>query len=342
MRTEKRITNWTVVVDCDYIVEYDEPALNRGVMDFLSLGVISPILRRAVLECIANAIQDDQVGTTPGEFFRSPAVQSLKQEIVRTGKKLWERQYVDGNGGNISVRISPRWVICTPTMCSKADLTVDDISLVDLESSQICGDRPRTSEILLHLEIYKAIPEAKAVIHCHPPYATAHAIAGVLPQGNLLPEQEVFVGPVAMTPYETPGTIEFARTILPVVKNHNTILLENHGVVSWADTITHAEWLIEVIETYCKTVMIAGQLRSPLKEIPPEKIADLLAIKRKLGLPDARYADDPEAVEMDVAPHLFKRASISDTPSPEEIDQLVNSLASQVLDFFKEAHADRR
>jgi len=179
------------------------------------------------------------------------------------------------------------------------------------------------------------------VIHCHPPYATAHAIAGVLPQGNLLPEQEVFVGPVAMTPYETPGTIEFARTILPVVKNHNTILLENHGVVSWADTITHAEWLIEVIETYCKTVMIAGQLRSPLKEIPPEKIADLLAIKRKLGLPDARYTDDPEAVETDVAPHLIKRVSISGTPSPQEIDQLVNSLASQVLDFFKEAHADR-
>ena len=329
------------MVDCDSIVEYDEPVLNRGVMDFLSLEVILPILRRAVLECTANAIQDDQVGTTPGEFFRSPAVHSLKQEIVRTGKKLWERQYVDGNGGNISVRISPRWVICTPTMCSKADLTVDDISLVDLESSQICGDRPRTSEILLHLEIYKAIPEAKAVIHCHPPYATAHAIAGVLPQGNLLPEQEVFVGPVAMTPYETPGTIEFARTILPVVKNHNTILLENHGVVSWADTITHAEWLIEVIETYCKTVMIAGQLRSPLKEIPPEKIADLLAIKRKLGLPDARYTDDPEAVETDVAPHLIKRVSISGTPSPQEIDQLVNSLASQVLDFFKEAHADR-
>lgn len=330
------------MVYCDYIVEYDEPALNRGVMDFLSSEVILPILRRAVLECIANAIQDDQVGTTPGEFFRSPAVHSLKQEIVRTGKKLWERQYVDGNGGNISVRISPRWVICTPTMCSKADLTVDDISLVDLESSQICGDRPRTSEILLHLEIYKAIPEAKAVIHCHPPYATAHAIAGVLPPGNLLPEQEVFVGPVALTPYETPGTIEFARTILPVVKNHNTILLENHGVVSWADTVTHAEWLIEVIETYCKTIMIAGQLRSPLKEIPPEKIADLLAIKRKLGLPDARYTDDPEAVEMDVAPHLFKHVSIAGTPSPQEIDQLVDSLASQVLDFFKEAHADRR
>lgn len=311
-------------------------------MDSFSLEVISPVLRRAILECIANATEDGHDIATPAEFFHSPAIHALKEEIIRTGKKLWQRQYVDGNGGNISARISPRWVICTPTMISKADVKADDISLVDLESSQICGDRPRTSEILLHLEIYKAVPEAKAVIHCHPPYATAHAIAGVIPQGNLLPEQEVFVGPVALTPYETPGTIEFARTILPVVKKHNTILLQNHGVVSWADTITHAEWLIEVIETYCKTIMIAGHLRSPLKEIPPEKIAEILAIKRKLGLPDARYPDDPEAVEMDVAPHLFKRASILGTPSPQEIDQLVNSLASQVLDFFKEAHAGRR
>ena len=76
---------------------------------------------------MANAIEDDHVGSTPAEFFRSPAVHALKEEIVRTGKKLWERQYVDGNGGNISARISPRWVICTPTMFSKADVTVDAV-----------------------------------------------------------------------------------------------------------------------------------------------------------------------------------------------------------------------
>jgi hypothetical protein len=88
--------------------------------------------------------------------------------------------------------------------------------------------------------------------------------------------------------------------------------------------------------------MIAGQLRSPLKEIPPEKIADLLAIKRKLGLPDARYPDDPEPDETDLASDVLKRTSIFDMPSGQEIDQLVNSLALQVMDFFKEAHADRR
>jgi L-fuculose-phosphate aldolase len=112
---------------------------------------------------------------------------------------------------------------------------MEEFCLVDLDNLQICGSRSQTSEIQLHLEIYKAVPIARAVIHCHPPYATAHAIAGVVPPGNLIPEQEVFVGPVALAPYETPGTREFAKMILPYVRNHNTILLANHGIVCWAD-----------------------------------------------------------------------------------------------------------
>lgn len=306
-------------------------------MESSDFAKISPILQRAIAECMAALFVDEDVSMTPAEWFLSPGVHAIKEEIVRTGKKLWDRQYVDGNGGNISARISPRWVVCTPTLCSKSDLTPDDMSLVDLESSQICGDRPCTSEILLHLEIYKAVPEAKAVIHCHPPYATAHAIAGVVPQGNLLPEQEVFVGPVALTPYQTPGTQEFARTVVPVVRRHNTILLENHGVVSWADSVTHAEWLIEVIETYCKTVMIASQLRSPLNEIPAEKIPDLLAIKRRLGLPDARYTDQ-EPGETEHRP-VLECAPRQSALNQENIDRLVDSLSAQVVEFFKEGHA---
>jgi L-fuculose-phosphate aldolase len=212
-----------------------------------------------------------------------------------------------------------------------------------MQSHQICGDGPRTSEILLHLEIYKAVPEAKAVIHCHPPYATAHALAGLVPQGNLLPGHEVFNGPVALTPYETPGTIEFARTVLPVVKQHNTILLENHGVVCWADTVTHAEWCVEVIETYCKTVMLAGQLRSPLKGIPSNKMADLLGIKQKLGLPDARYSAARDLVGEEFSDGL-RGADLEPTHktrSPEEIDRFINSLAAQVADFFTGMHGQQ-
>jgi L-fuculose-phosphate aldolase len=305
---------------------------------------ISTVVRRILNECFALDREDSSL--SPVELFDPPAVMALKAEIVRIGKKLWERQYVDGNGGNISARISSRYVICTPTLCSKADLKVEELCVVDLENSQIAGSRPQTSEILLHLEIYKAVPQAKAVIHCHPPYATAHAIAGVVPQANLLPEEVIFIGPVALTPYETPGTLKFAQTVLPVVKQHNTILLANHGVVCWADTVTHAEWCTEVIETYCKTVMIASQLRSPLQEIPANKIADLLAIKARLGLPDERLpvqADPDERLDNQVSAEAGARNGPMPHNMPrnlneEEVERLVSSLTVQIIEFLEKQH----
>lgn len=297
---------------------------------------ISEIVRKALMDCFAANGSALTLCDEPLELFHSPQAAAIKEEIVKTGRKLWERQYVDGNGGNISARLSSRYVICTPTLCSKADLRVDDLSLIDMENRQIIGSRPQSSEMLLHLEIYKTVPTAHAVIHCHPPYATAHAIAGVIPQGNLVPEQEVFVGPVALTPYETPGTMEFARTILPIVKQHNTILLANHGVVCWADTVTHAEWYVEVVDTYCKTVMIASQLKSPLPEIPPDKIAALLAIKQKLGLPDARLPLAPGSVTESESAATESRCSPSSIESKKaELDQLIATLSEQIRAFIE-------
>ncbi len=297
---------------------------------------VSSIVRRAVSECIASFKSPDPGPTASGttdadawEIFRSPAAQVIKEEIVLTGKKLWERQYVDGNGGNISARFAGNFVICTPTLCSKHDLSVESLCLVDLENRHICGSSRPTSEILLHLEIYKAVAAAKGVVHCHPPYATAHAIAGVVPPLNLIPEQEVFVGPVALSPYETPGTLAFAQTVLPFVQKHNTIFLANHGIVCWGDTVTHAEWYVEVVDTYCKTVLIARQLGVKINEIPPAKIDDLLAIKKKLGLPDPRLAAEPDSA----AP-----ANLPSSSRPlreEEIDQLVSALTSQVMTFLE-------
>ncbi|HLV89004.1 MAG TPA: class II aldolase/adducin family protein [Candidatus Sulfotelmatobacter sp.] len=234
--------------------------------------------------------------TKPGKFkaarlLASAAARPIKQEICDVGRKLWLRQYVDGNGGNISCRIAPEAVICTPTLRSKFDLTVNDLCLVDLEGNQLAGKKQRTSEILLHLEIYKAQPKAKAVVHCHPPHATAYAITGSVPPSGIIPEYEVFVGRVALAPYETPGTAAFARTILPYVKDHNTILLGNHGIVCWADTVTHAEWCAEVLETYCWTLMLAAQLGAPVSYIGRDKVGDLLAIKKRLGLPDPRFEE---------------------------------------------------
>ena len=258
-------------------------------------------LRRAVQRVVflhfqAELPTEEQIhdGMTAGELFDSPLVDTLKAEILAAGKRLWQREYVDGNGGNISVRITDELVLCTPTLCSKGALKAEELSIVDLEGRQVYGLRPHTSEILLHLEIYKTTRKARAVVHCHPPYATAHAIAGVIPQGNLIPEQEVFVGQVAWTPYETPGTKAFAELVRPLARQHNTILLGNHGIVCWGDSVEHANWYVEVIETYCRTLSIAQHLRSPLPEISAEKIGDLLAIKKRMGLPDARFPLEAE------------------------------------------------
>ncbi len=222
-------------------------------------------------------------------LFHSSEWKAIKEEICSVGWKLWQRNYVDGSGGNISCRIGKNSVICTPTLRSKADLRPEDLCLVDLEGNQLAGKLPHTSEIFLHLEIFKNAPQAKAAVHCHPPHATAYAITGCVPPSGIMPEFDVFIGSVAISPYETPGTKKFAQTVLPFIQNHNTILLGNHGVVCWADTPTHAEWYAENLETYCWTLLISSQLGVPYAKIPPAKAQDLLAIKKRLGLPDPRF-----------------------------------------------------
>ncbi len=228
---------------------------------------------------------------TPSAAANSHETEMLRAEIVEVGRKLWEREYVDGNGGNMSARLGEKYLLCTPAMMCKRDMEPGDLCLSDLEGNTVAGGRLRTSELLLHLEIYKANPRARAIVHCHAPYATAFAMTGSAPPNGLIAEFEASIGPVAVAPYETPGTKAFAETVLPFVEEHNTILLANHGIVCWADTVSHAEWLVETFETYCKSYLIALEIGKPLRYIPEGKIEEILAMKRRLGLPDARNSE---------------------------------------------------
>lgn len=308
-------------------------------------AVITPSARDAAASagielttCTAPAAGAPASSSKWEALLNSAEAKKIKDEICAVGKKLWHRSYVDGNGGNISYRLTDEAVLCTPTLVSKSDLKPEDMSLVDLDGNQLAGERARTSEILLHLEIYKAVPEAKGVVHCHPPHATAYAITGRVPPTCIVPEFEVFVGRVAVSPYETPGTKKFAETVIPFAKNHNTILLSNHGIVCWADTVTHAEWYAEVLETYCWTLMIASQLGSPITFIPPDKTQDLLDIKQKLGLPDARHGltecqlcDMPEpAGAIAMTPHSGSGGA-SDSPSADDVDAIIKSVTDAVV-----------
>jgi L-fuculose-phosphate aldolase len=166
----------------------------------------------------------------------------LKQDICEIGQRIYNRGFAAANDGNITIRVSDTEVLCSPTMISKGFMKPEDICLIDMEGKQLAGHRKRSSEALLHLAIMKARPDVKSVVHCHPPHATAFAIAREPIPQCVLPEVEVFLGDVPITQYETPGSQSFADTILPFVHKSNVIILANHGTVSFGETVERAYW----------------------------------------------------------------------------------------------------
>lgn len=222
-------------------------------------------------------------------FFNSAPIQDIKEQICAVGQRLWQRAYVDGNGGNIAVRVGEDIAVCTPTLVSKGFMKPADMCLVDLEGQQLAGGKKRTSEILMHLQIMKRQPEAVATVHCHPPYSTGFAVAGVAPPTCMVPEFEVFCA-VAVAPYRTPGTPEMGQLVADLVDQHNTILMANHGVVSWSHlNVEDAYFKMEILEAYCRTILVASQLGKPVNTMTPAQLQDLLKIKESLGIPDPRH-----------------------------------------------------
>lgn len=222
-------------------------------------------------------------------FFNSSAIHDLKLQICDVGRRLWMREYVDGNGGNIAIRVGDDLVLCTPTLVSKGFMKPEDLCLVDLEGNQLAGVKKRTSEILMHLQMMKRQAKVVASVHCHPPYSTGFAVAGVLPPTCMIPEFEVFAS-VAIAPYRTPGTPEMGKLVADLVDKHNTILMANHGVVAWShNNVEDAYFKMEILEAYCRTVLVSSQLGKPVNTMSTGQLQDLLKIKQSLGIPDPRY-----------------------------------------------------
>jgi L-fuculose-phosphate aldolase len=222
-------------------------------------------------------------------FFNSPYAHSLKLQICEMGHRLWKREYVDGNGGNMAIRVGEDIAICTPTLVSKGSLKPEDMCLVDFEGNQLLGTKKRTSEILMHLQMMKRQPQAVATCHCHPPYATAFAIVGMAPPTCMLPEYEIFCA-VGVAPYRTPGSPDMGKLVADLTDQYNTILMANHGVVTWShNSIEEAYWRMEIVEAYCRTVVVAKQLGKPINTFTGPQMTELLNIKQSLGFVDPRY-----------------------------------------------------
>jgi len=216
----------------------------------------------------------------------------IKEQICEIGRRVYNKGFAAANDGNISYRVGENEVLCSPTMICKGFMTPDDICAVDLEGAQIAGKRKRTSEILLHLAIMKHRPDVKAVVHCHPPHATAFAVAREPIPQCVLPEIEVFMGEVPLAPYETPGGNAFANTVVPFLNKTNTIILTNHGTVSFGATLEEAYWKTEILDAYCRILILTKQLGGQVNYLNEQKSRELLDLKKKLGFDDPRFHNE--------------------------------------------------
>jgi|TARA_B100000959_G_scaffold287430_1_gene372130 L-fuculose-phosphate aldolase len=207
-------------------------------------------------------------------FFCSPEIESLKELMVDLGQRLWQRAYVDGNGGNLSIRVGDDLVLCTPTMISKGHMKTTDMCLVDMEGSQLAGTRARTSEVLTHIGIMKRQPQAKACIHAHPPTATGFAIAGISPPRFLTPEGEVFLGEVGLAPFCRPGSPEMSDVVGEIGKDHTAIMMIHHGIITRAFHLEMAYWRMENLEAHCLSYLAARQALVNASEVIPQVSGD--------------------------------------------------------------------
>jgi L-fuculose-phosphate aldolase len=221
-------------------------------------------------------------------LFNTAEAKDIKDWICEIGRRVYNKGFAAANDGNISYRIGENEVLCSPTMICKGFMKPDDICMVDLDGRQLAGTKKRTSEILLHLTIMKERPDVRAVVHCHPPHATAFAVTRQAIPQCILPEIEVFMGEVPLAPYETPGGQKFADTVKPFLKAVSAIILTNHGTVSFGKTLEEAYWKTEILDAYCNILILSRQLGG-VSYLNERESRELLDLKKRLGFDDPRF-----------------------------------------------------
>ncbi len=184
-----------------------------------------------------------------------------KNQIVEIGRRMWTKEWVAANDGNISCRISDNEFVCTPTGVSKGFMEVSDLIIVDREGRKRSGGPLNpSSEMKMHLFVYNECPEVNAVCHAHPPIATAFSVAGISLDQCLLPEVVLAMGQIPCVPYGLPSTDEIPQSIAPHLKDSTAVLLANHGALSWGNSITQAYYRMETMEHFAKILLASVQL----------------------------------------------------------------------------------
>jgi L-fuculose-phosphate aldolase len=209
----------------------------------------------------------------------------IKKQICDIGKRIYNQGMVAANDGNISVKLNDNEFLCTPTGVSKGFMTPEYICKVDANGQVIQanpGFKP-SSEIKMHMRVYKQRPDVNSVVHAHPVYATSFAIAGIPLTQPIMPEAVIALGCVPIADYGTPSTEEIPDAVEKHLQYFDAVLLENHGALTYSDSLINAYHKMESVEFYAKLLYLARQLGGP-KELTPQQVERLYEIRRQFGL----------------------------------------------------------
>ena len=210
---------------------------------------------------------------------------ALRKEICEVGRRVYQRGYVAANDGNISVRMEADRVLCTPTGVSKGYLSEDMLAVCDMDGEQIAGSMKISSEIRMHLEIYKLRSDINSVVHAHPPTATGFAVAGIELTQCVLPEVIVSLGGVPLAAYGTPGGPDIVEPMKPLLRQYDAVLMANHGVVTLGQHVMDAHFKMETVEHFAKIALVAHQLGS-VGTLADKDVDDLVALRDRFGIGD--------------------------------------------------------
>lgn len=219
-----------------------------------------------------------------GSNYGYPSDYEAKKAIIEAGKRMYNKGFVASNDGNISCKVGPNAIWTTPTGVSKGFMTPDMLVKMTLDGKILMGKSKPSSEVKMHIRVYKENPEVMAVTHAHPPVATSFAIAGISLDRAILPEAVVNLGSVPIAHYATPGSQEVPNSIAPYCKSHNAVLLANHGALSWGKDVFEAYHRLESLEYYATVLMYTGRIIGKSNELSCSQVSELIDIREKLGI----------------------------------------------------------
>ncbi len=224
-----------------------------------------------------------------------PSEAELRQQIADFSRLTYERGYLASTDGNLSARLADGNVLCTPTIINKGFVRPEDSVVVDMEGQLVRGERKASSEIAMHTLVYKLRPDINAVVHCHPPSATAYAAAGIPLNKALISEVVLALGCIPLTEYGTPGTPELTDRLQPFVESYEALLMANHGVVTYGVDMMEAYNRMDTVEHFAK-ISICTQILGREQLLSSEDV-DKLWVQRQryygLETADAARPVDP-------------------------------------------------